>query len=87
MDPFTSTIIFEHHPLANASSQIRLLHLSSHWVYLEDGRRVPQALLVDEDRSREPTYKALSYSWGDETDTTLMLMGDLRLEIRRNLAS
>ena len=64
MDRTSPAEVFEHHPLADASTEIRIWNLSSGLVSLPDGQRVPQCTLKHATLAEKPTYTAVLYTLG-----------------------
>lgn len=74
-------------PLTNPSADIRTLILEAEYCSLPDGQQIPQASLRVVPLSDEHAYTALSYCWGDATNTTLMLLDGRTKRITQNLAA
>lgn len=72
---------FRHEQLPDASTCIRLLEVIS----VDDTRDIKVHCKVTTWRKASaPTYTAISYTWGDPTLVTVVLVNEKRLEVRRN---
>lgn len=78
---------YQYQPLADPSSEIRTMELRSELATLPDGLQVPQGRLRTSQLSEKPNYRTLSYCWGDETDTTVMLLDGKIKAITCNLTA
>ena len=85
-------------PLAQNKDQIRLLVLAPKYRWTGLPRRINRALRVLGDGQIHcsfrladlhncPSFEALSYTWGDHTDTVPVLLDDTSFRITRNLHS
>jgi Heterokaryon incompatibility protein (HET) len=76
---------YKYRPLDVTNREIRLIHLLPRLSVAEDDHlvscRIEHASLDD-----DPTYLALSYTWGPEQPTQIILLEGKRFQVRENLA-
>lgn len=81
MDAGLKQTLFQYEPLLNPRRYIRLLEV----VDLDEGRDIPvHCRLTAWPIEEAPPYYAISYTWGDPSQRTQVLINGSPLEVRRN---
>lgn len=81
MSPTIDTETFKHEELPDASTYIRLLYI----VGVDQTRDIPvHCELTTWPKAVAPEYTAISYTWGDPSLLTVILINGKRMSVRRN---